>query len=39
MVGRDWALRMIKAYSKLDSEKQSAAAEVKPELKLLDSES
>ena len=30
MVGRDWALRMIKAYSKLDSEKQEGDSEVKP---------
>ena len=38
MVGRDWALRMIRAYSKLDSEKQEGDSEVKPQLKLLDSE-
>ena len=29
---------MIKAYSKLDSEKQEGDSEVKPQLKLLDSE-
>lgn len=38
MVGRDWALRMIKAYSKLDSDRQEPVTDVKPELKLLDSQ-
>ena len=38
MVGRDWALRMIRAYSKLDSDKQEPVPEIKPELKLLDSQ-
>lgn len=40
MVGRDWALRMIKAYSKLESEseEQESAADEKPEFKLLESE-
>ncbi len=38
MVGRDWALRMIRAYSKLDSENEASAPEIKPEIKLLDSE-
>ena len=37
MVGRDWALRMIKAYRKLDGENHESVTEVKPELKLLDS--
>ncbi len=43
MVGRDWALRMIRAYSKLDQENKDSGAEVTPaptpELKLLDSQS
>ena len=38
MVGRDWALRMIKAYSKLDSENNGETPDLKPELKLLESE-
>ena len=36
MVGRDWALRMIKAYSKRDN--QSITPDEKPEIKLLDSQ-
>ena len=35
MVGRDWALRVIKAYSKLESDSSSDVIEEKPELKLL----
>lgn len=35
MVGRDWALRVIKAYSKKDSQSQENLIEEKPELKLL----
>ncbi len=35
MVGRDWAIRMIKAYSKRDS--QIITPDEKPEIKLLDS--
>ena len=38
MVGRDWALRMIKAYSNLDSENNGETPDLKPELKLLESE-
>ena len=34
MVGRDWALRMIRAYSKLDN--QESVTDEKPELTLLD---
>ena len=36
MVGRDWALRMIKAYSQRDN--QAAVTEEQPEIKLIDSE-
>ena len=38
MVGRDWALRMIRAYSKRDSENQASVTDAKPEFKLVDSD-
>jgi hypothetical protein len=38
MVGRDWALRMIKTYSKLEGEKQEPIPDAKPEFKLVGSD-
>ena len=38
MVGRDWALRMIRAYSKLEGEKQESVPDEKPEFRLVDSD-
>lgn len=38
MVGRDWALRMIRAYSKLENDKQETEKPSKPEFKLLGSD-